>query len=202
MILPTSYLPPVSYMAEALRGEEIVIEAYETYLKQTCRNHCSIVGPNGKLTLSIPVIKVNGNQTLTKDIRISYLQEWQKIHWRSIETAYSNAPYFLYYRDHFHPLFLKTQEFLLDFNQGMLEAVFQSLKINKSVRFSEFYDKEINRERAAQLVSKKVGSVNPEYRQVFHERHGFIPNLSIIDVIFNLGPETTGYLELLAGTSA
>jgi hypothetical protein len=201
MIFVTAYLPPVAYMSESLRDDEIVIEAYETYTKQTCRNHCTICGPNGRQTLSIPVIKVNGNRTLTRDVRISYYQDWQKIHWRSIETAYNNAPFFLYYRDHFNPLFLRTFDFLLDFNQRVLEAVLLSLKVNKSIGFTDSYDKEINRERADSLISKKPGTVNPEYRQVFNERHGFISNLSIIDAIFNLGPETAVYLDQLIFSS-
>ncbi|MEI6455094.1 MAG: WbqC family protein [bacterium] len=197
MIFQTAYLPPIVYMSEVLLSEEIIIEIHETYTKQTCRNRCSICGPNGKQILSIPVIKINGNHTLTKDIRISYHQAWQKIHWRSIETAYSNAPFFLYYRDYFYPLFLKSCDFLLDFNEGLLDAVLLSLKRNRPIRYTGSYDKDIDRESADSLVSKSSGSDNPEYRQVFHERHGFIPNLSIIDTIFNLGPETATYLETI-----
>ena len=103
LLIATSYLPPALYMAETAKADEIIIEAFETYTKQTCRNHCLIYGPNGRQTLSIPVIKVNGNHTITKDIRISTHQPWQKIHWRSIKTAYSNSPFFLFYQDYLSP---------------------------------------------------------------------------------------------------
>lgn len=195
MILPTAYLPPISYMSECVGSVEVVIEANETYLKQTCRNHCSILGPNGKQTLSIPVIKVNGNHTMTRDIRILNLQPWQKIHWRSIETAYNNAPFFIYYRDIFLPFYSKSFSFLLDFNRGLLEVIFSALKIERPIRNTDKFIKYQNSEGQELLVSKKSGFLNPPYRQVFHERTGFIPNLSVIDCLFNLGPETSHYLS-------
>jgi len=196
-MLPTAYLPPIAYVSEALRLEEVIIEAYETYAKQTCRNRCEICGPNGRQPLSIPVIRVNGNHTMVKDVRISNHQRWQSIHWRSIETAYSNAPYFLYYKDFFQPLFIKRFEFLLDFNQSLLESIFTSIKIHKAVTLTQAYDKEVDRSRSEALVSKRQNFANPEYRQTFHERHGFLPNLSVIDAIFNHGPETGDYLTCM-----
>ncbi len=194
-VLPTAYLPPIAYVSEVLRSDEVIIEIHETYTKQTSRNRCDIYGPNGRQTLSIPVVKVNGNHTLIRDIRISNNSRWQSIHWRSIETAYSNAPYFLYYRDLFYPAFRKRFEFLLDFNQSLLESVFRSMKAHKPIRFTATYDKLVDRTISDSLVAKRVTINNPEYRQVFHERHGFLPNLSVIDAIFNLGPETADYFS-------
>ncbi len=99
VLLTTAYFPPVGYMAEVLRADTVVIEVHETYPKQTCRNHCVIQGPNGRQTLSIPVTRINGNHTKTRDILISTHEPWQKTHWRSIQTAYNNSPFFLYYLD-------------------------------------------------------------------------------------------------------
>jgi hypothetical protein len=195
MILPTAYLPPIAYLSEVLHSGEVLIEAWETYTKQSCRNHCEICGPNGRQTLSIPVIRVNGNHTLVRDIRISDLQRWQSVHWRSIETAYSNAPFFLYYEDLFYPFFEKKFDFLIDFNSQLLEAVFCSLKISRNIGQTISYDPEVERKEGLKLVAKRSSTSHPEYRQVFHERHGFLPNLSIIDAIFNLGPETYTYLS-------
>jgi hypothetical protein len=185
ILLSTAYLPPISYIAEFFRPDEITIEIFETYQKQTIRNHCEIYGPNGKQKLSIPVIKVNGNHTLTKDIRISYIQDWQKIHWRSIETAYNNSPFFLYFKDYFEPFFLKKFDFLLDFNTKLMEVLFLILRIDKEINFTDHFENRINDRRNLLLSS---------YTQVFGPRWDFLPDLSIIDVIFNLGPEANTYL--------
>jgi len=195
MVFPTAYLPPVSYISQFIVSEKVVVEAYETYVKQTCRNHCVILGPNGRQTLSIPVIKVNGNRTLIKDIRISYTQSWQKIHWRSIETAYNNSPFFIHYRDLFMPLFMKFFTYLIDLNHEALEVIFSAIKTGRPILYTDAFIKNSESENTENLVSGRSGFLNPEYRQVFHERTGFIPNLSVIDCLFNLGPETSFYLS-------
>ena len=184
-IFSTAYLPPVSYIAECLRAEEIVIEIWETYRKQTIRNHCNIYGPNGRQKLSIPVIKVHGNRTLTKDIRILNTQNWQSIHWRSIETAYNNSPFFLYYRDYFEPFYLKKFDFLLDFNTKLLEIIFMILRVEKGIGFTDHF---VNR------LNNHHNFIFTPYTQVFSPKSGFIPGLSVIDLIFNLGPEATDHL--------
>lgn len=193
--IPTAYLPPIAYITETLRFDEILWEAFETYSKQTYRNHCSILGPNGRQTLSVPVIKVNGNHTLIRDIRISYQQPWQKIHWRSIEAAYANAPFFIYYRDSFHPYYLKPFPFLLDFNQGLTEVILAAIKVDQPIKRTTSFIGYRNSPDIEKIISKKSRFHNPEYRQVFHERSVFLPNLSIIDCLFNLGPETFSYLN-------
>ncbi len=172
-----------------------MVELQETYRKQTCRNHCCIYGPNGPQTLSVPVIKVNGNHTLTKDIRISYSLSWQQAHWRSIETAYRNSPFFLYYQDYFIPFFEKKQEYLIDLNSGIIQAVFKALKIPASIGVTDTYDELLGKSQRESLVSKKNVPLLPAYQQVFSLKFGFIPNLSILDALFNLGPETIFYLK-------
>jgi hypothetical protein len=169
-----------------MHSERITIEAFETYKKQTCRNHCDIYGPNGKQRLSIPVIKVNGNHTLTKDVRISYTQAWQKVHWRSIETAYNNSPFFLFYRDHLEPFFFKKFDFLLDFNTKLLEVLFNIFRIEKQIDLTDHYEK-------PPVIPFNL--IFPSYIQVFSEKSGFQPNLSAIDLLFNLGPEAGEYLQ-------
>jgi hypothetical protein len=185
-LFSTAYLPSVSYIAECLQSDNVNIEAFETYKKQTCRNHCHIYGPNGKQKLSVPVIKVNGNHTLTKDIRISYFQIWQKVHWRSIETAYNNSPFFLYYRDYFEPFYVKKFDFLLDFNTKILEVLFIIFRIEKEIDFTDHFENPSIEEKNLFF---------PSYTQVFEARSGFLPNLSIIDLLFNLGPEAVEYLN-------
>jgi hypothetical protein len=198
VLLSTAYLPPISYLSACLHSDQVLIERFETYPKQTCRNRCHIYGPNGLQTLSIPVIKVNGNHTLTKDIRIATSTPWQRLHWRSIETAYNNSPFFLYYQDEFERVFEKKFDFLLDLNSMLLEILFDILRIEKKIGFTDHFLKipegiEDHREFPKK---KKVPSNDafPPYTQVFSPKHGFIADLSIIDLIFNLGPESGDFL--------
>ena len=194
----SAYLPPIGYMVSAIKGQVILIEAWETYSKQTCRNHCNIYGPNGKQTLTIPVIKVNGNHTQIRDIRISDSHSWQNSHWRSIVSAYSNSPYFLYYSDSFIPIFRKHFIFLLDLNYHLLEIIVQTLKLSTTIQFSQDFMVSESWQERELLVSKKYRYVHPRYQQVFSDRYGFISNLSIIDLIFNMGPESVGYLTRIS----
>jgi len=199
VLFTTAYLPSLHYMAETIRADVIVIEAFETYTKQTCRNHCAICGPNGIQTLVVPVIKVNGNHTLTKDVLISGHQSWQKIHWRSIETAYNNSPFFLYYQDHLAHLYEKDFRYLLDLNTELLTTLMKLLKIVRSIELTGKFERSPdNLKDMRTIFGMKHSSLKlnyPRYSQVFESRHGFIPGLSILDVIFNLGPESYNYLE-------
>jgi hypothetical protein len=197
-IFSTAYLPPLSYISGCLHSNQIIIERYETYTKQTCRNHCHIYGPNGLQVLSVPVHKVNGNHTLIKDIRIVTSIPWQRSHWRSIETAYNNSPFFLYYKDEFIKVFQKQFEFLFDLNTHLLTIIFSILKIEKKIEFTEQFLKipEGTRDYRDFMKQKKTTSNNnfPPYNQVFSPKHGFLADLSIIDLIFNLGPESAEFL--------
>ena len=198
VLLSTAYLPPVSYLSGCLKSDELWVEGFETYPKQTSRNHCKIYGPNGLQTLSVPVIKVNGNHTLTKDIRIANSIPWQRSHWRSIETAYNNSPFFLFYKDEFEPFFERQFDFLLDLNTELTEVIFNILRIEKKItcteKFLEIHD---SIEDYRWVKKKEVTSIKafPPYTQVFSPKYGFIPDLSIIDLIFNLGPESRDFLN-------
>jgi len=202
VLLATAYLPPAGYLAEVVAAGEVRIEVFETYRKQTTRNHCMIYGPTGAQKLIIPVVKPDGNHTLTKNIRISGHQPWQKIHWRSIETAYNNSPFFLYYRDHLAPFYDKRWQFLLDLNCGLLEMLLRILRIERPVTFTKAFEKIPAGARDLRPLARE-GPSNPlchygKYSQVFEYRHGFIPALSVIDLLFNTGPETTSYLSALS----
>jgi hypothetical protein len=198
VIFPTTYLPPISYISGCLHSNQVVIERFETYMKQTCRNHCHIYGPNGLQVLSVPVHKVNGNHTLVKDIRIVTSIPWQRLHLRSIETAYNNSPFFLYYKDEFIKVFQKKFEFLLDLNTHLLTIIFNILKIEKRVGFTqEFLKIPLGTGDYRKLLKQKKTTSNnnfPPYNQVFSSKYGFIADLSILDLIFNLGPESLNFL--------
>lgn len=200
VLFSSACLPPVEYFIYLVNSDKIRIENFETYHKQTYRNRYSIYGANGKLTLSIPVIKSSGHNTCIKDIKISYLQNWQNIHWKSIESAYNSSPYFLFYRDELFPFFDKKSNFLIEYNHRILELLMELTGIKKEVNYTtDFQKSPLNTVDLRNKISpkNKISSINFEpYHQVFENKSGFIPNLSIIDLLFNEGPNTKDLLRL------
>jgi hypothetical protein len=199
IIFSTAYLPPVEYFARVINENKIFIEVFETYPKQTYRNRCKILQANGLLTLSIPVNKPFGNKTQTKDIKISYDEEWQIKHWRAIESAYNKSPFFLYYRDEFY-FFYKTKiESLTDWNYSLFEFILKKIGVNElEIMFTDSYFRSDNYKydyRESIHPKKPINTILfPRYYQVFEDKYGFMPNLSIIDLLFNLGPQSKDYL--------
>jgi len=201
VLLPVAYLPPVSWMAFAVHSESIVLEIHETYPKQTYRNRCNIATSSGILSLTVPVKRVNGNHTKTCDIQIDNSKNWQQLHWRSILTAYNKTPYFLFYRDVFEPIFFRKYEQLTDLNRDLLNIIFKVMKIspievaytNEYIIYPDFYDLR-NGIHPKTKSHQGIVLTLPRYMQAFEENHGFIPDLSIIDLLFNLGPDALRYL--------
>lgn len=191
MVNVTAYLPPVSWFAGLLSGEPILIEQYENYRKQTIRNRCTIDSPNGPLNLTIPVDKSNfgaGGKCLMRDVRISDHQNWRHQHWAALESSYYNSPFFEYLQDDLLHIYNKEWTYLMDFNEAMIQKCCELIDIHPQMsRTTEFIP------QAKGDLSG--GSVVPSYYQVFAHKHGFIPNLSIIDLIFNMGPESIFVLE-------
>lgn len=195
ILLATAYLPPVAYIAACLKNDEIWIEAFESYIKQTCRNRCIIYGPNGVQILTIPVKKSEGHRTMVSGILVDNTSPWQKLQWRSIETAYNKSPFFLYYRDLFEPFFIQKPELLIEFNTRLLEQIFLILRIETTIGFTWEYEKEVENDQRDLLVSKRRDFTFPFYFQPFSPKHGFLSNLSVIDLLFNKGPQAMEYLE-------
>ena len=202
-LLSTSYLGPVQYFTKFLMHPVQIIEQYDHYIKQTYRNRCNLMGANGILPLSIPVLKGQAHKTYVRDIRIDYDKKWQKLHWRSIESAYRHSPFFEFYMDEYSPFYEKRFEFLLDFNAALLEMILQALEIDNTVDYSrEFIDafREDYADYREAIHPKRDLSSDPlfvpvSYHQVFAERLGFKANLSIIDLLFNEGPNARTVLE-------
>lgn len=200
-LFSTSYLPPISYIVHIHKYSNVYIEHFETYSKQTFRNRCEIYSANGKLSLSVPVTKTNGNNTQTKDIKICNAQAWQRIHWNAICSAYNKSPYFLYYRDYFEPIYFKEYEFLIDLNYDLLKVILQILRSNTIQLTTTDYIKHYpDFEDLRQYFDSKL--INEEYYfnpyyQVFDNKFGFYPNLSIIDLIFNMGNQSIVYLNCI-----
>lgn len=200
ILLSTAYLPPVEYFAcLAMEGVEVFIEKFETYPKQTYRNRCEIYAEKGKMSLSIPVKRINGNHTMTKDVVISHVEKWSLIHWRTLEAAYTSSPYFLFYRDDIEPFFNKQYDNLFDFNLALINIICDAIGISPKIESTTDYQKTPDGfTDLRNVISPKINSSKcefPEYIQVFGDRHGFLPNLSIVDALFNLGPETLNYLN-------
>lgn len=189
-------------MATALNFDDVIIEIHETYPKQTYRNRCKIATSAGALNLTIPVNRINGNHTKTYEIQIDYSQNWQLLHWRTIVTAYSKSPYFLFYRDYFEPLFSLKNDTLLEFNARVLTATIKALQsidlqICNTIKYrvgDDFLDLR-NEFHPKDKTNKSLTFELPRYIQTFEENHGFIPDLSILDLIFNLGPQALPYLQ-------
>ena len=196
-LFTTAYFPSISYMARFLAEDEPLIEVYETYHKQTYRNRCRVMTANGVENISVPVIKVNGNHTMTRDVMISPIEPWQHIHSRCLESAYKASPYFDHYYDYLKPIFENRFDRLVDLNDATMEAVFKMLKVNKEIKHTTDYIREAENDLREAFSPKKPvdASLFPTYYQVFSEKFPFAPDLSVLDLIFNEGPEAIGYLR-------
>ena len=198
-LFTTAYFPSISYMACFLAEDEPFIEIWETYHKQTYRNRCRVMTANGVESLSVPVIKVNGNHTMTKDVAISSIEPWQHIHSRCLESAYKAAPYFDHYYEDLRPVFENHFKWLVDLNDAALQAVLKILKIQKDIVHTTDYEKSVDHDWRDAYSPKVILNPDlfPNYYQVFSAKFPFAPDLSILDLIFNGGPESQFYLREL-----
>ena len=191
--LSSAYLAPVEYYTKLLAYDKMFVEQHDHYIKQTYRNRCTIAGPSGELALSIPTVKPDTLKCPMKDIRISDHGNWRHLHWNAIESAYNSTPFFEYYKDDFRPFYEKKYEFLLDFNEELRRLVCDLLDMQPAVVYTEHYEPEVANDFRETIRPKHEGedpAFRPEpYYQVFREKFGFLPNLSIADLLFNMGPE-------------
>lgn len=195
-VLPIFYLPPVTWFSEFLKPDrEVVLEQFENFPKQTYRNRANIYGANGKLSLIIP-IHHNGKRAM-KDLEISYAENWQKMHWKSIKNAYQSSPYFEYYEAKLACIYESKPKSLSAFNLSALKVILDLLKTEPSYTLTDRYEKTLNEVDFRDSFSAKNGTsfALPEYYQTFGDKFGFIDNLSIIDLLCNIGPESVTYLN-------
>lgn len=193
--LTSAYLAPVEYYSALAKADTVFLEHCEFYEKQSYRNRCNIAGANGQLALTIPVEKSKGSRMLTRDVRISEHSDWQLQHWRSIESAYNSTPFFEYYKDDLLPFYEKDWPFLWDFNAEIQSKVLELLDLQVDIQLTKEYkvDFDENVLDARNSIHPKketdTGSLK-SYYQVFEQRFGFIPNLSSLDLLFNMGNES------------
>jgi hypothetical protein len=186
-VFPTAYFGNIAYFAELARSTYPIIEGKEHFVKQTIRTRCSIAGANGIQQLSIPVIRPHGSKTLMEDVMLSETDPWKKIHWRSIESAYANAPFFEEYDQEIKQLIFQDETNLLKYNQRITQEIFQLLDINLALGRTESY--ETNNERIDfRMVDFESPIEMKKYIQVFRDSNHFSTNLSILDLLFCEGP--------------
>lgn len=204
--LTTAYLAPVQYYAKLYQAKCIRMETADNYLKQTYRNRCLIAGAGGTLALTVPVVKPDTPKCLTRDIRISDHGNWRRLHWNALVSAYNSTPFFEYYADDFAPFYEKKYPFLLDFNEQLRRLVCKLLDLQPDVHYTDTYAQPSEGDFRESIRPKHEGD-DPAFRavpyyQVFRDKYGFLPNLSVVDLLFNMGPEAVVVLEkcISAGT--
>jgi hypothetical protein len=203
-LLSLAYLPPVAWCSVAWQADQVALEACDHYQKGSLRNRCYIAGPNGIQRLSIPLVKGKNQQTPIRDVRISYDEAWQRLHWRSIRTAYGNAPFFEHYADQLSRFYEKPYSFLFDYNLDFLEFILQE-KLGWKGRFTLTGEYRTPGDPQEETDFRNAfaadGNDHPSwfeprrYAQVFMEKSGFIPNLSVLDLLFCCGKQAVDVLN-------
>jgi len=193
-LIPT-YLPSINYMSHLVKYP-CIFSTQCNYQKQTHRNRSYIYGANGKLGLTIPIhhTKKNGHQK-DCEVRIKWEENWQKQHWKSLESAYRSSPFFEFYEDDLKSIFFVESEFLMDYNYQLIENLCDWLEVDFPNQKTNIYQPLNPREEQLILAKNKADILLNRYPQVFETKHGFISNLSILDLLFNLGPESSTYLN-------
>ena len=215
-LLQTTYFGPVQWYQKLYHYDHCLIEQYDSYQKQTYRNRCVIATANGLQALTVPVEHNANSQMLianssqVKDLRISDHNQWRKVHWNALQSAYSESPFFEYYVDDIRPFFEHKYDFLIDFNEAIRQKICELIDIHPHVEYTTEYVKPTANSQQpivnCQLVKdfrEVIHAKHPQpdadfeakpYWQVFQHRYGFQPNLSILDLLFCMGPESVFYL--------
>jgi len=197
-LLHPVFFPNVAHFVAMIKADGIVFEVCDNYQKQTYRNRTSIYGANGKIDLNVPVVYSQKNRQLYKDVQIFNTENWQSQHLKSLESAYRTSPFFEFYIDDLMPLFTSEAKTIMDYNFKCLELIFECLqlpfKYETTVSF-ELEPKGVIDARSLVNCRKEIPQSMIPYAQVFDDKHGFLSNLSILDLLFNEGPNTELYLQ-------
>ena len=203
IVIEPQYIGTCSFW-KLITSNDVVFDVYEHYQKRSYRNRAEIVGANGKLRLSIPLMHGKNQHAAIKDVRISYNERWQELHWQSLVSCYSRSPYFEYYEDKIKLFYTQQYEFLADYNIAFIEAIAKLLKTEIQYSLSkEYQNKEHFKDNDWRnlLLPKNTTNVDfPAYPQVFNDRFAFVPDLCVLDVLFNCGNRSLSYINELTLT--
>ncbi|MFK7756578.1 MAG: WbqC family protein [Flavobacteriales bacterium] len=197
VVLPICPFGNVKWWTHFLSTERVQLNGYEYYQKQTWRNRYDILGANGKQSLTIPISKPSGEKVKTKDLQLFHETHWKKVHWRSIKSAYGSSPFWIYYSDQIEELFKKEFTSLQEFSLASIKLIIEELQLDKEVHIALQKAEESSLDFSKDFKPSKCDFKNKAYLQVFDDRFPFHENLSVLDVLFNLGPEAEGYLRSL-----
>ena len=197
ILIHPNYFPNIHQFTQIIKANNILFEVSDNYQKQTFRNRTYIYGANGKLGLFIPVIHSHKNRELFKDVKISYESNWMDLHLKSLQSAYRSSPYFEYFEDDFIKLYSEKEKFIVDFNIKCIKLISNLLDIDLNFKISNEYVEKTNdiidlRNLSNARKEKKIDT--PKYIQVFESKHGYINNLSILDLIFSEGPNSVSLI--------
>lgn len=198
VLLHPTYFPSIAHFVAMIKAESLVFEISDNYQKQTYRNRTTIYGANGSLNLNVPVHYSQKNRQLYKDVSISNIENWQDLHLKSLESAYSASPFFEFYIDDLKPLFKTEAHTIMDFNFKCTEAIFDCLQLPFKYETTQVFEIEPTETLDARPLAnsrKEIKQNFKSYAQVFDDKHGFLQNLSILDLLFNEGPSAIIYLE-------
>lgn len=199
-LLSTTYFGPVQWYQKLCRYDAVSIEQYESFQKQTYRNRCIIATTQGPQALTVPVER---SAKCIRDIRISDHGDWRRQHWHALVSAYGDSPFFEYYQDDLHPFFDRRWTFLIDFNEDIRRVLCQLLDVHPIVSLTTAFQSPAAISAECADLREAIRPKNPlpdadfqprPYYQVFQQKHGFLPNLSILDLLFNMGPESIFWL--------
>ncbi len=195
------YFPPVTFFSTLYKETYIHLDIYEIYRKMSFRNRCLIAGAQGIISLSVPLEQGRNQHLPVNEVRISDTEKWQSRHFKSIRSAYNKSPFFEFYEDELAAIYLQRFDLLMDWNLCCLEWIKDKLAWPAVIRFTDaaipYQSEDITDLRSSILPKNYMERKPVKYRQVFEERTGFFPNLSILDLLFNCGPQSP---ELLSGS--
>lgn len=201
LLIESQYFPSVYFYKTLINYDILLLEKYEHYQKLSYRNRCYIAGPNGGILLSVPLLKGKNQRTVMKDVKISNEEKWQSLHWKTLVSAYRRSPWFEYFEDELQHLYERPFEYLLDWNIACLEWTHGALGYNMPVTFTQTFEKQYStpgiidaRDQMRPAQIPRDASL-PEYTQVFQDRTGFLPNMSILDLLFCEGKHSLDVLK-------
>lgn len=199
IVFELQYFPPLSFFSTLFEETYFTLDIYEVYRKMSFRNRCLIAGAQGIISLSIPIQDGRNQQVPMNQVRISNTEKWQARHFKSVRSAYNKSPFFDYYQDELAAIYQRPFEMLADWNLCCLEWIKEKLSWQTEIGFSEsaipFQSEGITDLRNRVLPKNYMEKSQVKYRQVFEERTGFFPNLSILDLLFNCGPHSSQLLR-------